>query len=491
MSARRDVWRGRWPLLTALLVVLAGRAAIFRWPVYPDEAGFFQVARDLLDHGGPGLYGHYFVDRPPTLIWLYLIGAATDEVLVMRLLVGALLMGFVALAWFTVRRLGGSAAWAVAVAAALVISPEVGAESANGEAFAIPFVMAGLACVVQAERHRGRTALWWSFGAGFLGFVAVTVKQNFADVFVFAVAVLLGLGLRRLRTWPDIARRLGAGIAGAGVGVAITIGYALSTNAGLDGLWYAAVEFRPEANDVLAAGDRTGIEGRIDALTQHAWMAGLIPFGLVLLIMAAMWRFRVSALSYAIGALIAFETACVVLGGNFWPHYLMGLAPGLVLAAGMWGRHLPVRVASTYVVVACLVSVPVDLHILAEDGPDRSRVVGEFVKQSSEPGDTATVLFGKADLLLATGMRSPYEHMWSLPVRVLDPDLDQLTALLRSGRAPTWLVEAFPVHNWGLDPAGQVDPVIAERYREVWSGCGDRVYLLRSADRDLAAPPDC
>jgi hypothetical protein len=169
----------------------------------------------------------------------------------------------------------------------------------------------------------------------------------------------------------------------------------------------------------------------------------------------------------------------------------MGLAPGLVLAAGMWGRHLPVKLASTYVVVACLISVPVDLHILAEDGPDRSRVVGEFVKESSEPGDTATVLFGKADLLLATGMRSPYEHMWSLPVRVLDPDLDQLTALLRSDRAPTWLVEAFPVHNWGLDPAGQVDPVIAERYREVWSGCGDRIYLLRSAERDLAAPPDC
>lgn len=483
--------RSRWPLVAALLVVVAGRVAIFRWPIYPDEAGFYQVAEDLMDHGGPGLYGHYFVDRPPTLIWLYLTGAAADSVLLMRVLVGVLLMAFVALAWFTVRRLGGSAAWAVAVAAALVISPEVGAESANGEAFAIPFVMAGLACVVQAERHRGSTALWWAFGAGFLGFVALTVKQNFADVFVFAVAVLLGLGLRRLRTWPDIVRRLGAGVAGAAVGAGITIGYALTTSAGIDGLWYAAVEFRPEANDVLAAGDRTGIDGRIDSLTQNAWVAGLIPFGLVLLIMAVMWRFRVSALSYAIGALIAFETACVVLGGNFWPHYLMGLAPGLVLAAGMWGRHWPVKIASAYVVVACLVSVPVSLRILAEDGPDQSRVVGEFVKASSEPGDTATVLFGKADLLLATGMRSPYQHLWSLPVRVLDPDLDKLTALLRSDRAPTWLVEAFPVHNWGLDPAGQVDAVIQEKYREVWSDCTDRVYLLRSVNRDLAPLPDC
>lgn len=486
-----NAMRSRWPLLLALLVVLAGRGALFGWPVYPDEAGFYLVAKDLMEHGGGGLYGHYFVDRPPTLIWLFMIGAAADNVLVMRILVGVLLMGFVALAWFTVRRLGGSAVWAVAVAAALMITPVVGAESANGEAFAIPFVMAGLACVVQAERHRGRSALWSAAGAGFLGFVAMTVKQNFADVFVFAVAVLLGLGLRRLRTWPDIARRLGAGIAGAAVAAGVMAGYALTTGVGVEGLWFAAVEFRTEANGVLAEGDRTGIEGRIDTLTAHAWVAGLIPFGIVLLIMAAMWRFRVSALSYAIGALIAFETACVLMGGNFWPHYLMGLAPGLVLAAGMWGRHLPIKVASAYLVVASVISVPVNLQALAEDGPDQSREIGEFVKDSGKPGDTATVLYGKADLQLATGMRSPFEHLWSLPVRVHDPDLDELTALLRSDDAPTWLVEVFPLHNWGLDPANQVDAVIEDRYREVWSDCGDTVFLLRSVNRALGSPPDC
>ena len=419
MSARVDALRSRWPLLLALLVVLAGRAAIFRWPVYPDEAGFFLVAKDLLEHGGGGLYGHYFVDRPPTLIWLFMIGAAADNVLVMRVLVGALLMGFVALAWFTVRRLGGSGAWAVAVASAFVISPEFGAEAANGEAFAIPFVMAGLACVVQAERHLGRTALWWAGGAGFLGFVAMSIKQNFADVFVFAIAVLLGLGLRRLRTWPDIARRLAAGMAGAALAASITIGYALTTGVGLDGLWYAAVDFRTEASDVLAEGNRTGIEGRIDEITEHAWVAGLIPFGLVLVMMAVMWRFRVSALSYAIGALIAFETACVALGGNFWNHYLMGLGPGLVLAAGMWGRHLPVKLASAYVVVACLISVPVDLHELAGKGPDQSRQVGR-VRQ----GVVGTGRHGHGDVREgrpAAGRR----HAIALPAPVEPPGARQ------------------------------------------------------------------
>jgi hypothetical protein len=204
-----------------------------------------------------------------------------------------------------------------------------------------------------------------------------------------------------------------------------------------------------------------------------------------------MWRFRVSALSYAIGALIAFEAACVVVGGNFWSHYLMGLAPGLVLAAGMWGRHWPVAIASAYLVVSSVVSVPVSLHELAQRGPEQASEIGRFVKESGEPGDTATVLYGTANTQLATGMRSPYEQLWSLPVRVLDPDLDELTALLRSDDAPTWLIETFSPHAWGLDPAHQVDPVIEERYREVWFGCGDRVLLLRSVDRTLASPPDC
>lgn len=491
MSARLDALRSRRPLLLALAVVLVGRILLFRYPVYPDEAGFYQVAGDLLDHGGSGLYGHYFVDRPPTLIWLFMIGAAADNVLVMRVLVGALLMGFVALAWFTVRRLGGNAAWAVAVAAAFVITPEFGAQAANGEAFAIPFVMGGFACFVQAERHKGRTALLWCAGSGFLGLLAMTIKQNFADVFVFAIAVLLGLGLRRLRSWPDVAGRLGAGVAGAAVAALIMVGYALTTDAGLHGLWLAAVDFRTEADDVLAAGYRTGIDERIDALTQHAWIAGLIPFGLVLLVMAAFWRFRVSALSYAIGAVIAFETVCVVMGGNFWSHYLMGFAPGVVLAAGMWARHLPITLASTYLVLSSLVALPVNLHLLSERGPDTAQEVGRFVKDSSEPGDTATVLYGSADLQWATGMRSPYEHLWSLPVRVLDPDLDELTALLRSEDAPTWLVVTFEVHTWGLDPGQQIDPVLAERYREVLSDCSDTVLLLRSAERDLAPPPDC
>ena len=46
------------------------------WPLRPDEAGFLLVARSW--HPEPdSVYGHYFVDRPPPIIWLM---QATDAI---------------------------------------------------------------------------------------------------------------------------------------------------------------------------------------------------------------------------------------------------------------------------------------------------------------------------------------------------------------------------------------------------------------------------
>ena len=46
------------------------------WPLRPDEAGFLLVARAWRPEAD-SVYGHYFVDRPPPIIWLM---QATDAV---------------------------------------------------------------------------------------------------------------------------------------------------------------------------------------------------------------------------------------------------------------------------------------------------------------------------------------------------------------------------------------------------------------------------
>ncbi|WP_157551010.1 ArnT family glycosyltransferase [Nocardioides jensenii] len=507
-----------WPLWVSLLVVLAGRITLYDWPISPDESGFFMVADDLLHHGGDGIYGHYWVDRPPLLIWLFTVAAVLGTVEAIRWLVALFFVAFVVMTYVVVRRLGGAAGWAVAVAAAFSITPEVGAQVANGEAFAIPFVIGGILCTVVAQRHVGGRALLWSAVAGLTGFLAMAVKQNFFDGLAFAFVLLVVSGLRGERSWADVVRRLAAGVAGIVVGILAMVAYALTTGAGAAGLWLAAVSFRGDASRVIRAGYRTGIENRTEAIIDNAWVAGIIPMLIVLVVVALLCRLRGSAVSWAVGVVILIEVVGIVVGGNFWSHYLLGLAPGLALATGLAGaapspattppnpglptagrgrwilrnwRRLLVLPVAAYLVGCALVVTPSQANDVGSSGSTRALRIGGFVADSAEPGDTATTLFGRPDAQLATGLRSPYEQLWSLPVRVLDPDLEQLTALLGSDDAPTWLVQVFSIHEWGLDPQGRIDPVIEKRYEIVYDACRTRVYKLKTVQRELAPPPTC
>ena len=56
-------------------------------------------------------------------------------------------------------------------------------------------------------------------------------------------------------------------------------------------------------------------------------------------------------------------------------------------------------------------------------------VIG-WLDEHAQQGDTAVVAFGAPNILQATGLRSPYPDLWSLPVRVHDPELRELGALL-------------------------------------------------------------
>ena len=497
MTARlRTPLRAHWPLGLALAAVLAGRVALFGFPLYSDEAGFYLVARDLL-HGGSGqLYGHYWVDRPPLLIGLYVLGAAAGTPYAMRALLVGFLLAFVVLAYAVARRIGtptrpASPGAAVAVAAAGAVSPLFGAEAANGEALALPFVMGGILLVVLADRRTSTRALVLSAAAGVAGVLAAGVKQNFVDALVFAVVWLLVAGLRGERRWADVARRLVAGAVGVVVGCLVMVGYALTTPVGVGGLWTAVIGFRLDADPVLQAGHRAGIDSRFQALAQLSVVGGLVPFVLVLVALAVLGRLRGSALTWAVGALVAFEVLAVLGGGNFWPHYLMGTLPGLVLAAALWGRRVSVAAATAYVVLASVLAVPAQMAAVQDFGPDRQVAVGEFVRDSAAPGDTQTTLYGHAELQWASGLPSPYAHLWSLPVRVLDPDLVERTALLDSPHGPTWVVEVTGPHEWGLDPRHRIDPVLERRYRPVLEACGARVLLRRGEDRSLSPAPVC
>ena len=69
--------------VVALVVVL--RLGYLVGPLFSDEAGYLLVAQDW-HAGGPNLYGHYFVDRPPLLMALYRVAVLTGWPPTVRLL---------------------------------------------------------------------------------------------------------------------------------------------------------------------------------------------------------------------------------------------------------------------------------------------------------------------------------------------------------------------------------------------------------------------
>jgi hypothetical protein len=90
--------------------------------------------------------------------------------------------------------------------------------------------------------------------------------------------------------------------------------------------------------------------------------------------------------------------------------------------------------------------------------------------------------FGDPEVLHTTGMASPYPYLWSLPSRILDPDLTVLRRVLASPDAPTWVVVRSKRTFDRLGAHG-VRPMIEARYVFVGRVCGRWIYQHRGLER--------
>ena len=86
-------------------------------------------------------------------------------------------------------------------------------------------------------------------------------------------------------------------------------------------------------------------------------------------------------------------------------------------------------------------------------------------------------------LLQAAHLASPYPELWSLPVRVRDPRLTDLTAVLEGSSRPTWVVvDGASLGTWGVDPS-LAQPVLDREYRLAHISGDWHVYHLRTEAR--------
>ncbi len=478
-----------WVPALAALAALAPRLPFLNAPLSPDEGGFLLVAGQW-HAGGGSLYGDYWVDRPPLLIGEFAVAAGLGGTVGLRLLGCLAVVAVVLLSALIGHLVSGrtGAAWAAAAGAAFVTTPLFDARQVSGELLAIPWVLAGISAVLAARHRDGRARGYLVALAGACAAAALLVKQSFADALVFALVVLVLDGFRRrsqvglLGLARDLAH---LGLGGAGLtGVVLAAAWVRGTVP--TALWDAVVVFRAEAGQVITSSASAATADRLDRYPQVLLVTG--AFGLLMLLVVLLVRLGrgMDSVTAASLVMVMWESSAIVMGGSYWLHYLLGLVPGLVLITSLvtgGHGHWPVLGRSLVAYAAAAAVVAVAVLTVAPPAPEPSQVAGEWLESHRVPGDTAVVMLGQPNVLAEAGVESPYQQLWSLPVRVRDPHLHDLSDVLKGSQAPVWLlVWKGEMATWGITP-DHAEAVVARRYRPVASVCGYLVYLRRGVHR--------
>ncbi len=484
---RRGPFLPRWTVPVAAALAVLARIPFLGHAPGPDESGFLLVGAQW--HGaGTSLYGNYFVDRPPLLVTIFQLADSLGGIPALRVL-GCLAVIAVVVGCAQVAALvGGEQAgrWAAVTAAALCVSPLLGGYTVNGELLAAPFVVSGIIAVVRSLRSVDpRIGIGWMVVGGAMAMCAVLVKQNFADVAVFGVVALVVSIVRSeisLRRFVSLAA---AALLGASAVLVMAAVWTAAHGTSLRGVFDAMFPFRLQASRVIAAGGRAHAWARLVRLIGVASASGLSIL-MLLVGIDALRRRRLGALGWGLLALLVFAVASALLGGNFWHHYLIGLIVPVSITTGVLvaDRRGLARLLVVYVAVAAILAWA---GTLAGPKGSEGETVGTAIAASAGSRDTIVNLYGHPDIVQTAGLASPYEHLWSLPAKTLDPKLTQLDTVLSGPRAPTWLVTGPTVRSWGLQTSATAD-LIVRRYRDVATICGHSIYLHDGVDRPVPRP---
>lgn len=452
-----------------------------------DEGGLALVARSF-HQAGPFAYGHLFLDRPPLLVELYRL-AGIDGATGVRLLGLAASMLLVLTTTLLAVRVAGRAAapWAAVIVALLTSSYALQSVFTPAELIAAVPSSASVLCLVAAlEPERTRRRLPLLAGAGALAVAALLVKQSFGDALAAGgVALALGAVGRGRLPVRETLRRAAAYLSGAAAmgGALAAWEHAVRTPDG--SMYYALFGFRLDATAPLTHGD---LASRLDRLAQPALHSGLALALLLALPGIALLRGR-PLVRPVLAAWGLTALAGVVLGGSYWPHYLIALAPVAAIgAAAILVRH---RWLALVAVAAMLWPVArVALQDELRDTPDHYQgaavTAAHYLRARAEPRQAAYVMYAKVNVLYYSGLRTPFPYNWSLMMRAAPRAQARLRHLLASPRRPAWIVQWQSPTAFGLDRGGATRRLLRAHYREVRSICGHPILLARGA---RAKPP--
>ena len=486
-------------LLLAVAVAILLRFPGLLWPLTPDEAGFLLVAR-AWEPEPNAMFGHYWVDRPPTVIPLFKAADMLGGPYMPRVFAAALAALLVVAAHRAGRLIGGASAarWATIATVALVSNPELYAWAAKGEMLGIPLVMASCWLALESlHRSRSWRRLALAAGAGMTATLAMGMKQNLVGGLVFGAVLLVASVVSRRLPRQEGAALAGAAVAGAALPVLAVVSWTVGNGVHLSTLWEMIYGFRADAFAVIT---QTDMQDALDRGATLAWL--FTATGLAAIFCWFLYSFRKASLkkqavTWAVGALLIVDILGVVLGGSYWTPYLLPLIPGAALCVallvgaedqrGQWMRRI---VVLTSILTAVWVASFTIERITGATAPTAYHI-GMAVSEAARPTDTILPLYGRADIVYASALKAPYRYLWSLPARVRDPELAHMRALLASPEGPTWVVEWNPINMWNIDRHGRLRAVLERHYVDVGQLCDHTIWRRIDAPRPPLPAIDC
>lgn len=485
MTDWREALAWRWVLI-GVIVVVAVRLPYLTGTAGLDEAGFLMVGAQWAD--GDSLYGNYWVDRPPLLIAIHQLASATGGLASLRLMGAVAAALCVVLAGTIGAELAGrrGSVLATAAAIAMLIAPRIAVPQVGGALLALPFILGAIALTIAAvAAATSRSRILLAATAGAIAACAPLIKQNFVDAFIGAAILIVVHVLQRSLPWKSALSIVASAAVGTSVTIAGVVGWAATRGTNPVELWHAVFPFRAEAAHVIAEYATAATTERLHHLLTVLLLSGIGAGALAIVVFA----FRpITPISMAAVAMLAWAAFSVLAGGSYWMHYLLQFLPGIVFGvmAAVLHQGRRIKIVATLVAYGLIVaSVNQIIHLTSDQEPTAREQFISWFREITEPGDTAILAWGQPAVLYEAGLESPYEHLWSLPVRVQDRDLVEFRRVLASDEAPTFIVASGKtINSWAINPEA-AQAVIGREYRHVAYVCGYSVFLQRADDRTM------
>ena len=474
-ASRRRTSRRVWIAFAAIALLAAALRVPFMWAgVGADEGGYAFIAHEWA--GGAHLYRDLFVDRPQGLIVLYRgltdIGYHAWAIRLGAVLAGTLLTLLVgAIGWMLRSRSAGIAAAAIFAVAG--VAPRLEGFTMEGELAAAVPAAAAVACAVRWRMVRRDR---WLAVSGFLGAVAILMKQSGFDGLLLAVIVAAAAAA----PWRARARRVAVVAAGACVLAAAAVVHGLAI--GWSDYWLGVYGWRAQEDLGRSLGARADdFANQISRIAPDVWALALVAV-LGLAVCVRRWRALWVAPVWFVSGFIALNG-----GGLYLPHYFIQLLPPLALLAGIAAGAAYARSPLVAVALICLAIAPVAVTLAdyaTMSAGQRERAIrwerrydidvraARFIRAHSTRRDRVFALPSRADLYFLADRLPPTPYLWEHTPLVRPSTLVGLRARLSGPARPKFVVEVRNARD--IDPTGRLKRVVARHYREVWRPPGAR-----------------